>query len=164
MRQKRAERRLGDGALISRSLVRITRAVRRALGVQPLTSGQASTLWAIAELAPVRPTDLAEKESVTSPSMSKTIACLDRAGLVSRSADPNDGRVSRLDLTAAGRAYVADANSERISLYENALRRLPTAERETVVRAVTLLADTMCDVVADRTRSSTRRPQAIDDH
>ncbi|MGI6797640.1 MarR family winged helix-turn-helix transcriptional regulator [Gordonia sihwensis] len=141
------EHRIADGALMSLSVIRLTRAVRRGVGQQQLTSSQAATLWAIAELAPVRPTDLAEREKVTTASMSKSIASLESAGLVSRTPDPHDGRVSMLDLTPAGQAYVRDANSERISLYETALNRLPECERESVVRSIALFADTMCELV-----------------
>src|SRR5271170_1934821 len=51
-------------------------------------------------------TDLAAIEGVTQPSMTTLIAGLEKAGLVERSGDPNDKRVSMVSLTSAGRDYI----------------------------------------------------------
>jgi DNA-binding MarR family transcriptional regulator len=50
-----------------------------------------------------RVTDLADLLGVDTPTVTRKIQQLEREGLVSRQADPDDGRVARIGLTSAGR-------------------------------------------------------------
>jgi DNA-binding MarR family transcriptional regulator len=55
------------------------------------------------------PLDLARAMQVTKGAMTNTLGHLERAGHISVTPDPNDGRSKRVDITAGGRAIHADA-------------------------------------------------------
>ena len=84
-----------------------------------LTPSQLSALSSIDALGSVRLGDLAAAERVTSPTLTKIVANLEAAGLVQRSADPDDRRAARVSLTA-GRAEPPEAAAHRA-------QRLPPA-------------------------------------
>ena len=60
------------------------------------------------------PAQLANAFQVSRPTMSNTLARLERAGLVSIAADPDDGRGKRVSITAKGRA-MRDECIERLA-------------------------------------------------
>lgn len=57
---------------------------------------------------PARLTTLAAKEGISQPSMSQLIQRLERQGLVTRLADPDDGRVALVAISQAGQAMLDD--------------------------------------------------------
>jgi DNA-binding MarR family transcriptional regulator len=82
------------------SLLRFTTRLR-APGNVSLTA--AATLGTLARSGPVRLTELTASEQVTQPGMTQLISRLERAGLVERRPDPDDGRASLISITDAGR-------------------------------------------------------------
>jgi DNA-binding MarR family transcriptional regulator len=60
-------------------------------------------LWTLGSLGPLRSSDLAAALAAGAPSVSKCVARLDAAGLVTREPNPVDQRAHTLHLTAAGR-------------------------------------------------------------
>lgn len=62
---------------------------------------------------PARLTALATKEGVSQPSMTQLIQRLERQGLVTRLADPDDGRVALVALTEAGQALLDERTRSR---------------------------------------------------
>jgi len=68
---------------------------------------------------PARLTALAIKEGVSQPSMTQLIQRLERQGLVTRLADPDDGRVALVAITPAGQELLDDrmrARRERLAV------------------------------------------------
>src|ERR1700761_997078 len=86
------------------AIVRTSRALRQEAatetGLSPATTAALAT---INRSGPLTPSELAELERVKRPSMTRTIACLEREGLIDRTADPADGRSSLLAINEAGR-------------------------------------------------------------
>ena len=62
---------------------------------------------------PARLTALAAMEGVSQPSMTQLIQRLERQGLVTRLADPDDGRVAIVDITEAGQALIDERTQVR---------------------------------------------------
>ncbi len=85
------------------------------------------------------PGDLASRERVSAPSMSKTVATLVESGLVVRTPDPDDGRRCLLVVTASGRAAVDDAAAHRDWFMIERLARLTQDERDLLAEAARLL-------------------------
>src|SRR5947209_2865895 len=61
-----------------------------------------STLW---KCGPLTPGELAAKEGVQPPSMTRVIAALEEAGFVTRGPHPTDGRQAIVALTDMGRTF-----------------------------------------------------------
>ena len=88
------------------ALVPLSRLLRQQNGPD-LTASQASALGSIAKHGPLTVGELAELERVTSPMITKIAKGLEEAGLVTRSPDPTDRRITRLALTAQGSRRLA---------------------------------------------------------
>lgn len=91
------------------ALIRIARTPRfaelihRRAGAEVDRAGYA-VLVRIAELAPVRLSDLAHHLGLDISTVSRQVQQLEQRGLVARHADPDDGRAVRLELSARGQA------------------------------------------------------------
>src|SRR5438309_7077595 len=73
----------------------------------------AGTLARLQREGPARLTELAAAENITQPSMTALVARLSAQGLVSREADPTDGRAVVLRLTDAGADLLAQRRIAR---------------------------------------------------
>jgi DNA-binding MarR family transcriptional regulator len=78
-----------------------------------LTPTAAFLLNRVSREGPARLTSLAAKEGVSQPSMTQLIQRLERQGLVTRLADPDDGRVALVAITPAGQALLDDRRRTR---------------------------------------------------
>lgn len=92
---------------VSNAIIRVTRLHRaraqqllREVGLHP---GQELLLMHLWEAGPQRQTELMKVFDADSGSMTRSVQRLERAGLVSRGADPTDGRATRVQTTEAGR-------------------------------------------------------------
>ncbi len=91
------------------------------------------------EEGPRTPSDLAEIERVSAPSMSRTVSGLVDAGLVDRADDPTDGRQVILSLTSKGRGTIRDTRRRRDQWLALRLERLTDDERLVLAEATALL-------------------------
>jgi DNA-binding MarR family transcriptional regulator len=96
----------------------------------------AATLATLERSGPCRLTWLATREGVTQPAMTQLIARLEDAGLVDRAADPADGRVVQVRITADGRAMLAGRRAVRAERVVALLDRLNPDEREALAAAL----------------------------
>lgn len=88
---------------------------------------------------PKTPSELAEIERVSGPSMSKTVACLVERGLVASADNPADGRSKLLSLTDAGWAELDEVRRVRDDWMERKLAGLTAEERNLLRKATELL-------------------------
>ena len=72
-----------------------------------LTSSETSALARLDRTGPTTSTDLARLERISPQSIGATVAALEERGLVTRQADPADGRRAILSLTESGQALLA---------------------------------------------------------
>jgi DNA-binding MarR family transcriptional regulator len=96
----------------------------------------AATLATLERSGPVRLTALADREAVTQPAMTQLVARLQAAGLVTRAADPGDGRVVQVEITDAGRAVLAQRRAVRAERLAAMLDDLSAAERAALAAAL----------------------------
>jgi DNA-binding MarR family transcriptional regulator len=96
----------------------------------------AATLATLERSGPCRLTWLAVREGVTQPAMTQLIARLQDAGLVERAADPADGRVVQVRITADGQAMLAGRRAVRAERLAGLLDRLSPDEREALAAAL----------------------------
>ena len=122
----------GVAAALER-LIGLFRSLSPASGMS-LTS--AATLATLDRSGPSRLTWLAGREGVTQPAMTQVIARLEDAGLVDRAADPADGRVVQVRITADGRAMLARRRAVRAERVAGLLDRLSPDERAALAAAL----------------------------
>lgn len=103
----------------------IGRANRRMLAAgQGLGQGHLNALATIFRAGPIRPGDLAQREFVSAPTMTRTLRDLEKLGLVSRQPDSRDGRSILVSVTAEGEHEVLRARSTRAELLAELLDQL----------------------------------------
>ncbi len=105
----------------------------------PLPVSEAHALLELGRHGPLSATELAKRLQLEKSTVSRIVAKLEGRGWVQRIRHTGDGRVALLELTAAGHdAEVAIAEARRRRL-ATLLQRVPTAEREALLRALDTL-------------------------
>jgi DNA-binding MarR family transcriptional regulator len=99
-----------------------------------LTAG--GTLATLERSGPCRLTALAVSEGVTQPAMTQLIGRLADAGLAERRADPADGRVVHVQITAQGRELVASRREARATRLSGLLATLSPADQRALAAAL----------------------------
>src|ERR1700736_6842356 len=94
-----------------------------------LSGSAAFAMNRVCREGPIRLTTLAAKEGVSQPSMTQLIQRLERQGLVTRLADPDDGRVALVAITQSGQALLDDRTRTRRKRLAVLLARLPSGEQ-----------------------------------
>jgi DNA-binding MarR family transcriptional regulator len=132
---------VGDDQLAARLRVAVTRLNRRLrqesmTGVSP---SQEAALAAVGRLG--RPTlgELAQAEQVQPPSMTRVVAAMEAAGLLVRSGDEEDRRVSRVELTPQGRATLERIRSLKTAYLARQIGLLTPEDRDDAERLARLL-------------------------
>jgi DNA-binding MarR family transcriptional regulator len=120
------------------ALVPLSRKLRQQNGPD-LTASQASALGSIARSGPLTVGDLAEVEHVSSPMITKVAKGLEEIGLVTRSADPNDGRVTRLGLTDEGARRLEQSRRRKDAWLATKLRALDADELAAIEAAIPVI-------------------------
>ncbi len=95
-----------------------------------MTATQRISLIEIADAGPLRLNDLAARIGTSAPTASRTVDVLDELGLVARSADPDDRRAVRIELTPLGRRArrrAQGARDGRLRAGRGRARRRPIA-------------------------------------
>jgi DNA-binding MarR family transcriptional regulator len=110
------------------SVTRLARRLRQESG-SGLSPSQGSALAAIHNHGPLTLGALAEHERVTPPTISKVAAKLEAEGLIQRSPDPTDGRVSQVSATKAGRALVEESRRRKTTWLTSRIGDLDPAEQ-----------------------------------
>jgi DNA-binding MarR family transcriptional regulator len=106
---------------------------------------QLSALTTIEQHGPLRLSELARREAVTAPTMSRVLAALDEAGLVIRTPDPHDARGVRIVLSDEGAARLAEVRSHRTALIARRLGRLDDEQRASLTAALPALEALLVD-------------------
>jgi DNA-binding MarR family transcriptional regulator len=119
---------------------RLRRRLRESYSDDWLTPSQTAVLIRLAKEGPATTSELAAAERVRPQSMATTLAAMDARGLLTRSADPDDGRRVRIALSAEGHTLYADRRRASEEWLARALQDQCTErERQTVIAAMALL-------------------------
>ena len=116
-------------------LERLVSLIRR-LSPPGMSLTSAATLNTLERSGPCRLTALAATEGVTQPAMTQLVGRLAEAGLVTRCADPEDGRVVHVQLTDDGREFVARRRAVRAERLSSMLARLSQADQDALAAAL----------------------------
>jgi DNA-binding MarR family transcriptional regulator len=137
-----------DAELVARLRVAVGRIARklRQQGSGGLTLTQLSALVTIEQSDSIRLGDLAEREGVAPSTLSRIVATLEDAGLVTRTPDPSDRRSSWMSLTDDGRRRLADVRNERTVLLTHRVAALDADARATLYGALPALEQLAGDI------------------
>lgn len=105
-----------------------------------LTDREAGVLAHLAELAPARPSTLAQHLGIGRPATTALLQRLTRGGWIVQSAAGGDGRMRTVRLTASGRRAVSERSPLVPERVDALLACLRPAERDAAVRGLELLA------------------------
>jgi DNA-binding MarR family transcriptional regulator len=122
------------------AIVRTSRQLRQEAAAETgLSPSATAALATINRSGPLTPSELAELERVKRPSMTRTLGCLEREGLIERTPDPADGRSFLVAVNDAGRERLVRLRRRKSAYLARRLRGLDADELETLTRAAELL-------------------------
>jgi DNA-binding MarR family transcriptional regulator len=119
-------------------LARSARRLRQEAGTD-LSPSQTAALATIERRGPLTPSELAAYERIQRPTATRVLARLEEAGLVTRAADPADGRSSLVSVSGDGRALLERLRTRKDAFLARRLDRLDADDRATLERAADIL-------------------------
>jgi len=117
---------------------RLSRSLRRS-GASGLGHGSISALSTLVGCGEMRLGDLATKEGVAAPTMSRIVAALVEAEYVQREPDPVDRRAWLVKATPDGERMVSGLRSTRVQELRRRIDRLPSDKQALLVTAIPVL-------------------------
>ena len=120
------------------AITRTSRRLRQEAGTA-LSPSQSSALASIDRHGPLTPSELAERERIQRPTVTRLLVRLEAAGLIARAADPADGRSSLITVTPAGRDLLRQLRLRKDAFLARRLEELDAEERATLDRAAAIL-------------------------
>jgi|SRR5436190_15723735 len=117
-------------------LLKLNRELRREIHSLGVTGGQVSLLVAIKQMPGIGVRELAARERISVPGMSKFVARLEAGGLVKREPVGSDRRRVGLTLTDAGQRVLRSVRSKRTAWLAARLRALDADELDALGAAV----------------------------
>jgi len=105
----------------------------------PISPTQSAALATIERRGPLTLGELAELERVQPPTITAAVGRLEEQGLVDRRRDPEDRRVARVQVTAAGRKLLKETRSRTSAYLERRVGELSARDRATLERAAAVL-------------------------
>ena len=130
-----------DAALAARLrlvVMRFTRRLRRQAG-DDLSPSLVSALACLEHRGPLTLGELAALEHVRPPSVTRMVAILESMELVSREADPTDGRISRVSTTAAGSRTLQRSRTRKTAYLAKRLATLNDEDAAALAEALAVL-------------------------
>ena len=109
--------------------------------VAGLTPSQLSVLVTVEQHGPLRLGDLAAREVITPPTVTRLVASLQDNALVERVTDPEDGRAALIEISDIGRSLLEEIRRERTAFIAQRIARLDPQKRAHVAEVVALLEE-----------------------
>jgi DNA-binding MarR family transcriptional regulator len=128
-------------AKLRMAVVRTSRRLRQEAAGETggLTPTSTAALATIERHGPLTPSELARIERVRRPTVTRTLGCLEREGLIDRTPDPADGRSALVALNGAGRERLRRLRGRKNAYLARRMRDLPAADLQTLERAAEIL-------------------------
>jgi DNA-binding MarR family transcriptional regulator len=120
------------------ALARSARRLRQEAGTD-LSPSLTAALSTIERHGPLTPSELAARERVQRPTVTRIVDRLEEAALVTRAADPGDRRSSLIAVTSAGSRLLAAARTRKDAFLSERLDALGAEDRAALERAAALL-------------------------
>jgi DNA-binding MarR family transcriptional regulator len=123
------------------AIVRTARRLRQEAAAETsgLTPTSVAALATIERHGPITPSEIAAIERVKRPTITRTLGCLEREGLIDRTPDPADGRSSLVSVNGVGRERLRRLRGRKNAYLARRMRDLSAGEVETLERAAAIL-------------------------
>jgi DNA-binding MarR family transcriptional regulator len=125
------------------AVVRTSRRLRQdayeAEGKGVLSPTLTAALATVARHGPLTPSELAERERIRRPTVTRIVSSLVELGLVTRTPDPTDGRGCLVAPTTEGRALLKRLRTRKNAYLAKRMRNLDPEEVATLERASEIL-------------------------
>ena len=119
-------------------IARMARRLRQEAGAG-LSPSQTASLATIERHGPLTPSELADRERVQRPTVTRVLARLEEARLVDRAADPHDRRSCLVSISEDGRALLQGMRDRKDAFLARRIDALEPADREVLDRAAAIL-------------------------
>jgi DNA-binding MarR family transcriptional regulator len=119
-------------------IARLARRLRQEAGAE-LSPSLTAALATIERHGPLTPSELAVRERVQRPTVTRVLAHLEEHGLISRAGDPADRRSSLVTVSDQGRELLAAMRTRKDAFLARRLEVLDESERETLARAAAIV-------------------------
>jgi DNA-binding MarR family transcriptional regulator len=120
------------------AVARLQRIVRQqAMGGLNLAEG--SCLAVIDRHGPLSLTEVASRENLSAPTITKIVTRLENQGLIERLADPTDRRVSLVAVSKGGAALLEEVRRGRTAYLHRKLSELSDEDLQRIVEAISVL-------------------------
>ena len=116
---------------------RMARRLRQEAGAE-LSPSQTAALATIERHGPLTPSELAERERVQRPTVTRVLARLEETGLVERAGDPQDRRSSLVSISGDGRALLDAARARKDAFLARRIDALEPADRDALEHAAAI--------------------------
>jgi DNA-binding MarR family transcriptional regulator len=121
------------------AITRLSRRLRQQAASGDVSPSQLATLATIERHGPLPLGELAQRERVQPPTMTRIVAALEDAALVERHADASDRRVTRIAVSPVGAKYLAKHRSRKDVFLTRRLAELSPADSATLLDALPIL-------------------------
>lgn len=123
------------------AIVRTARRLRQEAAAETngLTPTSVAALATIERHGPLTPSEIAAIERVKRPTITRTLGCLEREGLIDRAPDPADGRSSLVSVNGTGRERLRRLRGRKNAYLARRMKDLTDEEVETLERAAEIL-------------------------
>jgi DNA-binding MarR family transcriptional regulator len=123
------------------AIVRTARRLRQEAAAETsgLTPTSVAALATIERHGPLTPSEIADIERVKRPTITRTLGCLEREGLIDRAPDPDDRRSALVSVNGAGRERLRRLRKRKNAYLARRMRDLSDEEVETLERAAEIL-------------------------
>ncbi|MFE2750844.1 MarR family winged helix-turn-helix transcriptional regulator [Actinosynnema sp. NPDC059335] len=121
------------------AIIRLNRRLRAQRVNSTISLTQVSALSTLHKCGPLTPGELAAREGVQPPSMTRVIAALEEYGFATRRPHPTDGRQAIVELSEAGLNYINEEVSAREAWLDKRLAELTPEERGVLSRAAGII-------------------------
>ena len=123
------------------AVMRTSRRLRVEATGDVITPGQYTVLAQLNEFGARTLRQLAEREHVQAPSMTRIVNALADQDFVTRTPDPDDGRQVRVDITDAGRTVLEEARNQRTAWLAQRVALLSDEDRTILSQAARIMQE-----------------------
>ena len=120
------------------TIVRTARRLRQEAGGE-LSPSLTAALSTIERHGPLTPGEVATRERIQRPTVTRVLTRLEEQGLIERMPDVRDRRSTLVTASPAGRELLAALRTRKTAFLASRIERLSAEERETVERAAGIL-------------------------